>query len=142
MSDRRKAKSNSTIDREIPGAFEGETVTRRRLMTGTAHVAGAVAASAFLLPSLGFAVGPIFEEFEQPWQDVAGLDEIPDDTYIPKTYTMVPDIGQAGKSTIYLRRRNEDIDSEPADEYNQVVAISTRSPSELVIALSCEPSYA
>ena len=27
-----------------PGAFEGETVTRRRFMTGTAHVAGAIAA--------------------------------------------------------------------------------------------------
>ena len=31
----------------MPGAFEGETVTRRRFMTLTAHGAGAVAASAF-----------------------------------------------------------------------------------------------
>ncbi len=126
MSDRRKAKSNSTIDRQVPGAFEGETVTRRRLMTGTAHAAGAVAASAFLLPSLGFALGPIFEEFDQPWQDVGALDEIPDDSYIPKTYTQVSGIGQAGKSTIYLRRRNEQIDEEASDQYNQVVALSSR----------------
>lgn len=126
MSDRRKTKSNSTLDRGIPGAFEGETITRRRLMTGTAHGAGAIAASAFLLPSLGFAMGPIFEEHEQPWQDVIGLDELPDDTYVPKTMTLVTGVGQAGKSTVYLRKRNERIDTEEADEYNQVVAISTR----------------
>jgi len=126
VSDRRKTKSNSTLDRGIPGAFEGETITRRRLMTGTAHGAGAIAASAFLLPSLGFAMGPIFEEHEQKWQDVIGLDELPDDTYVPKTMTLVTGVGQAGKSTVYLRKRNEKIDTEPADEYNQIVAISTR----------------
>lgn len=126
MSDRRKTKSNSTLDRGIPGAFEGETVTRRRLMTGTAHGAGAIAASAFLLPSLGFAVAPIFKESDQPWQDVIGLDELPDDTYVPKTITLVTGVGQAGKSTVYLRKRNEAIDDEKADEYNQIVALSTR----------------
>ena len=31
-------------------------------MTGTANVAGAVAASAFLLPALGFALGQVFEK--------------------------------------------------------------------------------
>ncbi|WP_372791147.1 ubiquinol-cytochrome c reductase iron-sulfur subunit [Paraconexibacter sp.] len=126
MSDRRKTKSNYTLDRGIPGAFEGETVTRRRFMTATAHTAGAVAASAFLLPALGFAMGPIFEEHEQPWQDVGSLDELEDDTYIPKTITLVTGVGQAGKSTVYLRKRNEAIDTEPADQYNQVVALSTR----------------
>ena len=30
-------KSKYTADRKIPGAFEGETVTRRRFMSGTAH---------------------------------------------------------------------------------------------------------
>ena len=43
--DRRKTKSKYTADRLIPGAFEGETVTRRRFMTGTVHTAGAIAAS-------------------------------------------------------------------------------------------------
>ncbi len=125
-ADRRNTKSNYTVDRGIPGAFEGETVTRRRFMTATAHTAGAVAASAFLLPALGFAMGPIFEEQEQPWQDVIGLDELKDDTYIPKTITLVTGVGQAGKSTVYLRKRNESIDTEPSDQYNQIVALSTR----------------
>ena len=35
MADRRQTKSKYTADRGIPGAFEGETVTRRRFMTGT-----------------------------------------------------------------------------------------------------------
>jgi len=52
-------KSKYTVDRQIPGAFEGETVTRRRLMTGTAHGVGVIAASAFVLPALGFAIGDL-----------------------------------------------------------------------------------
>ena len=68
MPDRHQTKSKYTADRQIPGAFEGETVTRRRFMTGTVHVAGAVAMSAIALPSLGFALGPIFESNEVEWQ--------------------------------------------------------------------------
>ena len=43
MPDKReKTKSRYTADRGIPGAYEGETVTRRRFMVGTTHLAGAV----------------------------------------------------------------------------------------------------
>ena len=63
MADRKAAKSKYTADRQIPGAFEGETVTRRRFMTGTAPTRRAPSRpSAFVLPALGFALGPIFEE--------------------------------------------------------------------------------
>src|SRR3954468_24694965 len=124
--DRRQTKSKYTSDRLIPGAFEGETVTRRRFMTGTVHVAGAVAASAFLLPALGFALGPVFEKHDEPWQAVGSLDEFPDNTYVPKVITIVGGIGQAGKSTAYIRKRNAKIDTDPPDKYNQYIAISTR----------------
>jgi menaquinol-cytochrome c reductase iron-sulfur subunit len=124
--DRRQTKSKYTSDRLIPGAFEGETVTRRRFMTGTVHVAGAVAASAFLLPALGFALGPVFEKHDEPWQAVGNLDEFPEDTYVPKVITIVAGIGQAGKSTAYIRKRNPKIDSDKPDKYNQFIAISTR----------------
>jgi menaquinol-cytochrome c reductase iron-sulfur subunit len=124
--DRRETKSKYTSERLIPGAFEGETVTRRRLMTGTVQVAGAVAASAFLLPALGFALGPVFEKHHQRWQAVGAPDEFPDDTYIPKVITIVDGIGQAGKSTTYIRKRNPAIDKDKPDIYNQFVAISTR----------------
>jgi menaquinol-cytochrome c reductase iron-sulfur subunit len=124
--DRRKTKSNHTADRLIPGAFEGETVTRRRFMTATTNVAGAVAASAFLLPALGFALGPVFEKHEQSWQAVGAPDEFPDNTYVPKVITIVGGIGQAGKSTVYVRKRNAKIDTDKPDDYNAYIAISTR----------------
>src|SRR2546423_453723 len=124
--DRRRQKSKYTSERGIPGAFEGETVTRRRFMTGTAHTAGAVAASAFLLPALGFAIGPIFEKHNVAWQDVGKLDEFPDSTYVPKVLTIVSGIGEAGKSTVYVRKHNPQIDGPLRDSYDQYVAISTR----------------
>ena len=127
MPDRHlQSKSKYTADRQIPGAFEGETVTRRRFMTGTAHMAGAVAVSAIALPALGFALGPIFEEKEVEWQPVGDLDEFPLDEYIPKVITETEGIGVVGQTTVYMRKFNEDIDTEEPDEYNKVVAISTR----------------
>jgi Rieske Fe-S protein len=126
MPDRRTTKSKYTLDRQIPGAFEGETVTRRRFMTGTVHVAGGVATAAFVLPALGFALGPLFEEHDQPWQDVGATGDFNDQTYIPKVTTIVAGIGQAGKTTVYIRKRNRLIDTEKADQYNEYVAISTR----------------
>jgi quinol---cytochrome c reductase iron-sulfur subunit, bacillus type len=110
----------------MPGAFEGETVTRRRFMTGAAHTSGAIAASAFALPAIGFALGPVFEKHPQPWQTIGFLNEFPDDTYVPKTFSIVQGIGHAGRSTVYIRKRNAALDTEPADEYNQYIAISTR----------------
>jgi menaquinol-cytochrome c reductase iron-sulfur subunit len=127
--DRRQTKSKYTADRLIPGAFEGETVTRRRFMVVGANAAGAIAASAFILPALGFALGPVFEEHKQAWQDVGSVDEFPDSTYVPRTITIVDGIGEAGKSTTYVRKRNPQIDTEPLPktfEYEQHVAISTR----------------
>jgi hypothetical protein len=55
-----EVKSKYTADREMPGAFEGETVNRRRFMSATVHSAGALTAAAFTLPALGFALGPLF----------------------------------------------------------------------------------
>ena len=62
MADQKQPKSKYTVDRKIPGAFEGETVTRRRAMVVAGQAAGGVAAAAFILPTLGFAMGPIFEK--------------------------------------------------------------------------------
>ena len=127
MPDRHsETKSKYTTDRQIPGAFEGETVTRRRFMVGTVHVAGAVAVSAIALPALGFALGPIFEETNSEWQPVGAVDEFPADEYIPKVITETEGIGVVGQTTVHLRQRNDDIDTEPADEYNEIIAISTR----------------
>src|SRR3712207_3540102 len=119
MADRRKPKKSPyTLDRNIPGAFEGETVTRRRFMVGTAHGAGAIAASAFALPALGFALGPVFEREETRWEDVGAVDEFPDDTYVPKVITTVGGIGEAGKTTVYMSRHNQKLDGDKIDKYD------------------------
>ena len=68
VPDDRKKKPQTTAEAKIPGAFEGETVTRRRFMTGTAHTAGGVAAAAFTLPALGMAFGPVFESSPEHWE--------------------------------------------------------------------------
>ena len=136
VADRREKKSKYTADRQIPGAFDGETVTRRRFMTGTVHTAGAIATAAFALPALGFAIGPIFEKHEQDWQDVGAVDDFSDTNYTPKTITIVAGIGEAGRSTVYMRKRNKSLDSDKPDRYNHFIAISTRC-----MHLGCPVSY-
>jgi menaquinol-cytochrome c reductase iron-sulfur subunit len=126
---KKQVKSKYTADRGIPGAFEGETVTRRRFMVGTAHATGAIATSAILLPALGFALGPLFEEHKMRWQPVGTPDEFSDDNYTPKVITLTDGIGEAGKTTVYIRRRNPTLDTDKLPkgfESEQFVAISTR----------------
>jgi menaquinol-cytochrome c reductase iron-sulfur subunit len=122
----RQTKSKYTADRGIPGAFEGETVTRRRFMTGTVHGAGMLMTAGFALPAIAFAAGPIFSNQTLPWQTVGYADDFPDDNYVPVVITIAPGVGEAGKSTVYMRKRNPAIDKTPENQYNRWVAISTR----------------
>jgi Rieske Fe-S protein len=109
---RKTAKSKYTADRNIPGAFEGETVTRRRLMVGTVHGAGALAAMGFTLPVLGFAAGtPLFERPPAVWTPVGDPKDFPNDTYVPKVITLVQGVGEIGKTTAYIRARNDELDT-------------------------------
>jgi Rieske Fe-S protein len=124
--DRQLKKKRLTADERVPGSFEGETVTRRRFMTGTVHTAGAVATAAFVLPALGFAIGPVFDQVEERWESVGPEADFPDTTYIPRTLTISPGIGDVGKSTVYVRKYNKDRDSIPQDQYSAYIAISSR----------------
>ncbi len=127
-------KSKYTSDRLIPGAFEGETVTRRRAMGLAVQVGGGVAVAAFALPALGFAVGSaLFERPPVRWEAVGDPDQFPNDTYLPRVITNVPGIGEVGKATVYIRAWNPDIDrpKDPnipyADEGGgDFIALSTR----------------
>jgi len=121
-----KHKPKYTLERQIPGAFEGETITRRRFMTGTAHGAGAIAASAFLLPALGFAIGPIFKSVPEHWEVVGTVGDFPDNNYIPVVLTLAPGIGEAGKTTVYVRKFNPELDTDPYDKNTPYIAISSR----------------
>ena len=121
-------KSRYTEGRGIAGAFEGETVTRRRLMEGGAQLVGGVTVAAIALPALGFALGPLFEEQEpERWQDVGPEDDFNDETYVPKVISLVPQVGDAGKTTVYVRTFNPKKDKVVKGEDSlPYVVISTR----------------
>jgi menaquinol-cytochrome c reductase iron-sulfur subunit len=121
-----KHKSKYTLDRQYPGAFDGETVTRRRFMTVGGQAAGGIAAAAFLLPALGFAVGPIFKSTPHHWENVGPEDMFNEDNYVPVVITLAPNIGEAGKSTAYVRKFNAAIDTDPYDKGTPYIAISSR----------------
>jgi menaquinol-cytochrome c reductase iron-sulfur subunit len=127
VEDRHKAgKSKYTADRQMPGAFDGETVTRRRFMGAVTHSAGGVAAMAFTLPALGFALGPIFSREPFDWQPIGPPSDFVDTTYVVRVITIVQGIGEAGKSIAYVRTRNPAIDTEREDQYNHYIALSSR----------------
>jgi menaquinol-cytochrome c reductase iron-sulfur subunit len=121
-----KYKSQYTLDRQIPGAFEGETITRRRFMTGTANAAGMIAAASFTLPALGFAIGPMFKSNPARWEVVGPVSMFTDTNYTPVVLTVSPEIGEAGKTTAYVRKFNAAIDTDPYDRTSPFIAISDR----------------
>jgi menaquinol-cytochrome c reductase iron-sulfur subunit len=106
-----------------PGYFEGETMTRRAILSGGVVAAGGIASAAIALPAIGFALGPVFDEQEVPWQNAGPPSDFAPDDYTPKTITIESsDVGEAGKTTVYIRKGNSDLGESP----NEYVAISTR----------------
>lgn len=122
----RSRPARTTEDAQLPGAFAGETITRRRLMSGTAQAAGAIAVAAFTLPALGFAVAPAFRRAAAEWQDVGPLTRFSEADYVPVVITIANGIGEAGSSVAYVRRHNVAVDGPVKDRYDEVVAISNR----------------
>jgi menaquinol-cytochrome c reductase iron-sulfur subunit len=95
-------------------------------MTVVTNGAGGIAAAAFTLPVLGFALGPIFRREPFQWQTIGKVADFPKNTYMTRVVEIVQGIGEAGKTTAYIRARDPAIDTEPADKYNQYVALSSR----------------
>ncbi len=104
------------------GYFEGETMTRRAVFTVGGQAAGAAAISIVLLPLVGFAVAPILETPEEVWEAVGSTDEFAPDEYRAVIITIRSGIGEAGKTTAYVRQGSEDLDEDP----NEYIAVSTR----------------
>ena len=103
-------------------------------MSLAVHAGGGIAVAAFTLPALGFAIGSaVFERPPVRWEAVGPPDQFPNDTYLPRIITTVPGIGEVGKTTVYIRAFNPDIDGKKdpsipfADEQGgDFVALSTR----------------
>jgi len=106
--------------------MDGEPVTRRRFVTRGTHAAGAIAVSATVLPAIAFAIGPVFERGPVRWEVLGPLDALPRATYEPRVITETPGIGEAGKTTAYVRKFNPKIDTDPYDRDSQYIAISSR----------------
>ncbi len=123
---REPPRSKYTTDRRLPGAFDGETITRRRLMGATAHTAGAIAAAAFTLPALGFAIAPVFQQSSIGWQTVGPVSRYTTADYLPEVITIERGVGEAGLSIAYIRLHDDAIDGAPKDQYDRVIAISSR----------------
>ena len=120
-------KSNGTEGHELPehkpaGYFEGESLTRRKVFTVAGQAIGGAAGMVIILPALGFAVAPIFDKPEETWQAVGALDDFVPETYRSRVITIVEGIGEAGKTTVYVRQGSADLDEDP----NSYVAVSTR----------------
>jgi Rieske Fe-S protein len=105
-----------------PGYFEGESLTRRRVFTIAAQGIGGLAGAAIALPTIGFAIAPIFDQQEEHWEQVGVPADFKVDVYKPVTFTLVAGIGEAGKTLAYIRRGSKELGENPED----FVAISTR----------------
>jgi menaquinol-cytochrome c reductase iron-sulfur subunit len=113
------------------GYFKGESMTRRTAFTVGVQALGGLAGAAVVLPAIGFAVAPLFEEEEETWQAVGPTSDFSPDTYRPVVITIVPGIGETGKSTAYVRRGNPEPQltqdgKYPPESPDEFIAISTR----------------
>jgi menaquinol-cytochrome c reductase iron-sulfur subunit len=105
-----------------PGYFKGESMTRRKAFIALGQAFGGLAVIGVTLPVVGFAVAPMFERPDETWQSVGSPDDFAPDNYRQTVITEVSGMGEAGKTTVYVRRGSPDLDEDP-DEY---IAISTR----------------
>jgi menaquinol-cytochrome c reductase iron-sulfur subunit len=105
-----------------PGYFPGESMTRRRAFTVASQALGGVAAAAVTLPAIGFAIAPIFHRGKERWEAVGRVDDFSADTYKQVVFTLVPGIGEAGKTTAFVRRGTKQLQEDP----NVYIAISSR----------------
>ena len=127
MADRhQQSPSKYTTDRNIPGAFEGETVTRRRFMNLVTNGAGGIAAAAFTLPALGFAIAPIFKHEGWNWQPIGSPSQFTPGDYVTRVISVQSGTAESGNTLVYVRTRNPQIDTEPEDQYNRFLAVSSR----------------
>ena len=112
------------------GYFEGESMTRRNAFSAAGAALGGVAGAAIILPALGFSAAPLFDQEEVRWEPVGSPDEFSPDTYVSRVITIAPDIGEPGKTTVYVRRGNPSLNAQdpelPPESADQFIAISTR----------------
>ena len=107
-----------------PGYFEGESMSRRRALTVAGQAVGGLAGAVIVLPAVGFAIAPIFDSPEERWESFGPVSRFRADVYKPVVFTLVEGVGEAGKTTAYVRRSDpEKFSSETPGTF---IALSTR----------------
>ena len=105
-------------------------MTRRTAFTISVQAVGGLAVGLVALPTIGFAVAPLFEEEPTIWQAVGPTSDFSPDTYRPVVITAVENIGETGKTTAYVRQGNPNLTGLPSgyepETSNEFIAISTR----------------
>jgi menaquinol-cytochrome c reductase iron-sulfur subunit len=105
-----------------PGYFEGESMTRRRVLSVGVQAIGGIAGAAVVLPAVGFALAPVFDEEEEIWTPVGSPGDFEAATYKEAVITIVEDVGETGKTTAYIRRGSTELGEDPED----FIAVSNR----------------
>jgi menaquinol-cytochrome c reductase iron-sulfur subunit len=119
-ADKTNGRSGEALPQPHPaGYFEGESMSRRRAFTVAGQAVGGIAGAIIVLPAVGFALAPIFKKPEETWESVGPTSRFTADTYKPVVFTLVQGIGEAGKTTAFVRKG----ESAGGDPY---IAISTR----------------
>jgi Rieske Fe-S protein len=117
-------------DPDPAGYFEGESMNRRTAFTVGVQALGGIAGAAIVLPAIGFAAAPLFEQEKESWQAVGATTDFSPDTYRSVVITIVPNIGETGKTTVYVRRGNPQVTANqtkyPPESPDEFIAISTR----------------
>jgi Rieske Fe-S protein len=122
-ADKQNGPAEGTPPKPDPaGYFEGESMTRRQVFTAAGLALGGIAGAAATLPQIGFSLAPIFDRPEETFQPIGPADEFTADAYTQAVITIVEGMGEAGKTTVYVRRGSSDLGEDP----NGYVAISTR----------------
>jgi menaquinol-cytochrome c reductase iron-sulfur subunit len=106
-----------------PGYFEGESMTRRTAFNVGVQALGGAAGAIIVLPAIGFALAPLFDEEGDTWQAVGPVDAFGEETYRSVVITAVEGTGESGKTTAYVRKAGSG-ETIPGEE--GFVAISTR----------------
>jgi Rieske Fe-S protein len=97
-------------------------MTRRTAFTVAVQALGGAAGAVVALPAVGFALAPLFEEEEERWQPVGDASLFSEESYTATVISAVQGIGEAGKTTAYVRKGSEDLKEDPT----KYIAISTR----------------
>ena len=106
------------------GYYEGETMTRRAAFAIGGQAAAGLGLGAVALASVGFAAAPMFDRPDERWEGVGGTDHFDQTSYTPVVITIVDGVGEAGKTTVYVRQGNPEIN--PSEDAAEYIAISTR----------------